>query len=479
MSILTKRDIPAAIVVLVSAILFVVLASMSEGSYGGADSFMHYLIARYAFSNPELLLDHWGKPIFTLLAAPFAQFGFIGVRIFNISCGLLASVLAYQSAKKIGLKYPLIAMILSLYATLGLPVYLSGLTEPLFALVLIASIYFWLCEKYLLSAFIISWIILVRTEGFLFIPLYVMGLIVLKKFKAIPLLFLGSLVYSTAGWIALDDFFWIFNGSPYGSEPIYGKGDIFHFWNYRNETFGAVYIILFLIGLAGFIFHFFNQKYSIKSVINWLLLIGCFIGYFSAHSVVWALGTGSSAGLTRVMIGIIPVGSVVAASALEILNAIPKLREYQQVITLPIALIIAGFQLYPITQGGSHLSIPSKWGVEEQELQKAADYIKANDYTENYIVYYNPIIAFLLDLNPFTVDHSKEKVYRALMPEYKLEKGTILVYDNHFGPGEGALPEDVLEQSSHFKLLTKYETESAHKGSDGVSYHVSIYEKID
>src|ERR1700751_4484090 len=69
-------------------IYFSTLAYLSKGSHGGGDCYAHYKIAHYAFKYPRLFLDLWGKPVFTLLSSPFAQFGFIGIKIFNILCAL-------------------------------------------------------------------------------------------------------------------------------------------------------------------------------------------------------------------------------------------------------------------------------------------------------------------------------------------------------------------------------------------------------
>ncbi|MFN7690454.1 MAG: hypothetical protein ACK5QU_05180, partial [Bacteroidota bacterium] len=62
------------------------LILMSQGTYDPGDGVQHYLIAKYALHHPHLLLDHWGKPIYTLLCMPFAQFGFIGSNIFHLLC---------------------------------------------------------------------------------------------------------------------------------------------------------------------------------------------------------------------------------------------------------------------------------------------------------------------------------------------------------------------------------------------------------
>ncbi len=57
-----------------------------NGTGNEADSINHFLYAHYAPPHPELYLNHWAKPLFTLLASPFAQFGFIGIKLFNILC---------------------------------------------------------------------------------------------------------------------------------------------------------------------------------------------------------------------------------------------------------------------------------------------------------------------------------------------------------------------------------------------------------
>ena len=58
---------------------FIILAFLSEGSVGGADDISHFKLSRYAFKHPEFFLDSWGKHLFTILMAPFAQFGYNGV----------------------------------------------------------------------------------------------------------------------------------------------------------------------------------------------------------------------------------------------------------------------------------------------------------------------------------------------------------------------------------------------------------------
>jgi hypothetical protein len=66
------------------SILLLALVYTSTDGYGGADSFQHYMISCYSWKHPHLLLDHWGKPIFTLLSSPFSQVGYKGLLLFNV-----------------------------------------------------------------------------------------------------------------------------------------------------------------------------------------------------------------------------------------------------------------------------------------------------------------------------------------------------------------------------------------------------------
>lgn len=449
----------------------------SEGSYGGADSFMHYYFARYAWQQPALLLDHWGKPLFTLLSSPFAVFGFNGIRIFNVLCGLSGAWLAFSTSRKLGMKYPTLAGVLALTATLAPVVWLSGLTEPLFGLLLVLAIYLGANQKWMLSAIVISFIPMVRTEGLIFLPLWFVGLTLLKQYKAIPLTLAGIIIYSVIGGIAGLGFDWIWASSPYGSAPVYGSGELLHFWNYREETFGNWYIFFFFLGL-GFLLSQWKLFKSVNPIgITWGLTLTSVIGYFAAHSVVWHLGTGSSAGLTRVMVGIIPAGAVVASSGLELIGLIPNKKI--RYAAWPLIAIAGLMQFKGAISGAGHLSIPTKWGVEERALQEVVDYLHGDGLTDEYVVYYNPIIAFTLDLNPFTTDGSREKVPNPNAPESELPVGALVIYDNHFGPNEGNLPQHRLANNPAFTELISVPASEEHRMPNGELYRVTVYQKKD
>jgi len=60
----------------------------TTNSYGGGDNISHYFGSHWGWKHPAYLFNHWHKPVFTILSSPFAQFGFNGLRIYNLIIGL-------------------------------------------------------------------------------------------------------------------------------------------------------------------------------------------------------------------------------------------------------------------------------------------------------------------------------------------------------------------------------------------------------
>ena len=147
-----------------------------EWTSGGGDTYTHYLIAKYAFKHPEHFLDHWGKPIFTLFAAPFAQFGLKGVEAMNILSGIGAGIFAALTAKELGYKYSFLAVALTVFAPVMYMGIYSGLTEPISSLILVAGVYFYSRKKYIGGSVILSFLILCRTELFIYFPIFILFL---------------------------------------------------------------------------------------------------------------------------------------------------------------------------------------------------------------------------------------------------------------------------------------------------------------
>jgi len=117
--ILNQNKIEHYLVVIVCIILstfLMLLASQSIGLSGGSDSYGHYLIAKNIWNHPSLFLDQSGKPLYNLIASPFAQFGINGVICLNILCLIISGLLVYKIIPKINLKFAFLGFLLTVFS---------------------------------------------------------------------------------------------------------------------------------------------------------------------------------------------------------------------------------------------------------------------------------------------------------------------------------------------------------------------------
>lgn len=87
--------------VLFSTILVIFLYTVftTTNNFGGADHFQHFNLAYWGWKYPDMLFNHWGKPVYTLISSPFAQFGINGSRVFNVLIGMLTTFLTWKLAR--------------------------------------------------------------------------------------------------------------------------------------------------------------------------------------------------------------------------------------------------------------------------------------------------------------------------------------------------------------------------------------------
>lgn len=77
------KNLPLYFFILVYTIIAAFTLYYFNGTGDSGDSIHHYLFAKYAPIHPSLFFNHWAKPLYVLIFSPFAQFGFIGVKILN------------------------------------------------------------------------------------------------------------------------------------------------------------------------------------------------------------------------------------------------------------------------------------------------------------------------------------------------------------------------------------------------------------
>ncbi|MBN2213178.1 MAG: hypothetical protein JW723_02950 [Bacteroidales bacterium] len=454
-------------------IFFLTLLILSEGYYGGGDNISHFKFARAAFHRPEFFLDHWAKPVFTLLTAPFAQFGLIGVQVFNLITGVLSAWICYLVSKELKLSYSPVSMIILFFIPVYSIIVISGMTEVLFGFVSILCVYLFLKEKYVLASVILSFLPMVRTEGIVIIPIFALVLLIKRKYYYLPLLLAGFVLYSIIGYFYYKDIFWLITRMPYrGAVDIYGKGSFMYYFHAAHLIFGNVVNFLVILGILHIIISLVTRKE--KSLNTLLLVVTPFVIYFMAHVVMWWSGVGNSIGEHRYMVAIAPFAAILCLGGINFLIRLIPPFKYKKYVDL---LMIVIFLFFIIPLPFKLHNLPVKLRGTQKVVKECSDWIKENGLDSRKIYLYEPDFFYFLNLDAFNETECHEFVHDVDNPGYKIEKGAIVIWDAHFSP-ICKLPLEKMQQSKDFRQLKDFSPEAPFKIFNR-DYHVVVFEKIE
>lgn len=310
---MSKRQLFLLHLPFLGALLYLAINYDSVGGHG--DTLMHYFLVEQAAREPIYFFDLWGKPFFTLFAFPFAQFGFVGIKIFNALCGTGAVFLSALAAKKLGHKHYWLIPFLAFIAP-AFPFYLmTGLTEPFSALVLMGSVVLLLNKKPLPAYLLASFLPFCRSEAQVLLVIFLIYGLLQKHYRYLPLLLAGTVIYALVGSYWRGSIFWISEEVYRAGPSAYGQGTWMHFVDRIFIMTALPSFVLLCLGLLRAGIKFFKSKaFRLKEV--WLIH-AMFLAIFMAHATVWALGIYASAGLERVLILVFPMMWVIMLDGLN------------------------------------------------------------------------------------------------------------------------------------------------------------------
>lgn len=434
------------------------------------DGILHYSISKQSLKDPLYLLDHWGKPLYTLMASPFAQLGFKWYVVFNIlvfaaTCFVVFVLLKHLKAG--WFYYTLFPLLL-----VAVPDYsycvLGGMTEPFFGLLLVLLIYFSIRNNWLVFAIIASFTPFARSEGMLVVVAAFGLMLWLRQWKYLPLLLTGFLIYAVAGWIILDKFWWYFSENPYPPDSIYGSGPWYHYIVSWANHFGVITLILLPVGLLGC--NILSKKRAIPHfTLVFLFGIGIYLGIVVIHSYFWAFGLRGAAGLTRIATLGLPAILLFVVIGCEYVTR--ELGRIPHLIggTILILLFVKEFPELPY---------PLKPNPFEDILIQAADYVDEH-YDDEPIYYYHPLLAWRMNVGMKETHTRYEQLCFGNNKDilYNATPGGILIRDPQFGPVEHGLKLDFMAQfPEKFRLIKTIRANAPYSVYTGEPAEVKIYE---
>ncbi len=466
----------APIVMGIIAMIIIVLQVLSTGVSGETDSVFHYQLARYAFKYPEFFLSHWGKPLFTILISPFAQLGYTGALAFNMICGMLSGWFAYLIARRLGYKHAWAAIIFTVFTPLYLFNMYSSLTEILFSLVLIISIYLFISKRFIFSAIIISLIPFARTEGVMFVALFLLALLWMKQYKALPFLLTGFLVFSLAGVPLYHDFFWFITKMPYStaSAALYGSGSFWTYFSQMDYILNYPLLILIITGLVIIILGLgkgFKNLRDIKYATLYFLIIPGIFGFLLAQSFLWWRGLGILASM-RFMSCILPLCAILAVTGFE--GVMQKARSIRIFYILLGVWIIGMVVIKPF----SYKVLPNKTGINFAVMEQLTNWLKTSPYATHRTLYTDPMFPFYMNVDPFDSEKNcKVYSYENINPASKMKDGDLLIWDTQFAGYEGHLPLNELMSNDSLRLLNIFTPIEHFTVIGGQDYQLAVFMK--
>ena len=443
----------ARVLLALGVLVSVSFVFITQNTYDTGDSILHYLFARFAPHHSLNLLDNWAKPLLTLLLMGPAQLGLRGVML--CQCGLVAASawLSYRVAERLQIPYAALAILLCYTAPDYFRIQFSGLTEPLFGLLLIGGVALLVQGRPGWSAALVSWLPFVRSEGFILLGLWVVCLAWQRQWRALPLLLLGYLVYSAVGAVVLGEPGWVFGRNSYPTISPYGRGSWKTFIVALLYLMGWVMTILVALG-GGQLLGRLPQKATWRNPLfpaELLLVYGVIAVFVTAHTLFWVFGLFGSAGMTRVLTVLTPLLAIVALRGLSWLLLLGRTALAQQRIAGGIAALAFVFLFTGLRmemRWNRDFGQPGDLALIEQATRW---YRQQPDLAQRLVIMQHPAVVEALDIDIFAYEGRPPTAAFGRPQMSKLSPGTVVFWDGWFSPVEGGLPLDSLANNPHFR----------------------------
>jgi hypothetical protein len=456
------RWILIVILLLLPAVLQCLFLFTAESVIDPGDQVNHYQLARFSWKHPHLLLDMWGKPLFTLIAAPFAKAGIKGIMGMNILLAAGMGFFAWKTADKLKLPMPWLAIPLTGLNPELFRNVITGYTETLFAFLLILILYLIVSRKYLLAAILISFLPFSRPEAWLVMPLLAVLFAVRGQWKWIPFFAAGTLLYSCIGYFHFKDFLWVFHKNPYNFDnDLYGSGPWNHFIVTHRKTWGRILTLGSIAGLAALPLYLFRVlKPQIEYIAEEILVVaGASLTILTAHSVMWYLGSYGSAGYVRVLTCFAPFCALLTLRGFSVAKPLlSRIKPMQQKIMYAgITVFVA---LWMSRTGFNAQEFPIVTYAGEKATLEFADRVRPEVENAPQVFYFHPYLGYLLDRDPD--NYAAGGLLWGLnrqQPALENPSGTLILWDSKFSSVEIGLPLEVLFESNHLSYLYKYAPE--------------------
>ena len=446
------RYLPAMLFAFLASLVVVVVRLMGDGQPEIGDGALHYAQARWSWEHPWLFFEHWGKPLFILLASPFAQFGYPYVSVFNalVAFATLVAInsLVVDKARWVAFFVPALLLTAPQYLYTAV----SGMTEPLFGLLTVAAVALALRGHVAWALAILSFGPVSRPEFVAVMPILVLWTLWKRQYAALPWALFGFVVFSLAGWPVHGDPFWIVTKDPYVGNTYYDqRGNALYFVERTTEILGIPFLCMLAASLVASLVFIARDVPGRQRHLEVLFL--CFVpilGIWAIHSFVYWKGGVGSIGLLRVFATAVPLAVLFMA---YVLSQVAR-RTSGSVIKWALPALTPFYVFWAVREVPARVPMPAVMVPEQRQLDLAAEAVKAHRKHGAVVIYMHPYFGAAAGLDIW--DPKDAQAFSTLPPGpvgSSLKEGDLVQWDSHFGPNELDVPFERLISDSTLAVV--------------------------
>ncbi|MFT3885215.1 MAG: hypothetical protein QM724_07235 [Flavobacteriales bacterium] len=459
------------------AALVVVVRTLSPGVPDSGDGVAHYMHARYFWQEPEAALSQWAKPIFSMLASPFAQLGLWGMAAFGAVCAIAtcATIMAFldeQRSRQWRWAVPVLLFFVPVYV---MPV-LSGLTEPLFGLASVLVVFFLWRKRYVATMVLMGCLPFVRPEYAAFAPFILAWVVWRRAWRALPWGLLAVIIYSLASWVLLGRPLAFFLDHIYVGNDLYGRGDGWLFCDNIDAMYGLPFkrAVVVAAALWGVLLWRDRERRVQHLFLGTCTLLPA-IGIFALHSYAWWHGGMASFGLLRVIATTVPLLVLFVVYMLAHTWAFFLPEGKWGPWAVAGLVLVYGNTAYHELRHRQILPVPDD--DLQRTVREAAAYINAHREPGEKIIYLHPYLGALCDRDPWDPDSARSLFGTGSLTEMHIHHGDWVAWDAHFAANEGGLELDLLLNDPRFRPVAEFTPPHEIKTLGGRPYSIHLFQR--
>lgn len=313
-----KSDWPAFVWLAAFAASGVALALIYPDSYQ-QDGGTHFLFARDVWWNHALLVDVWGRPLFTAVYALPALAGYLPAKLFTVAVSVAAAWQCWRWARDEGMVRSELAIPFFALQPSVMLLAPETMTEPLFALVLVIALRLHRGGRIGAGMAVASLLPLARPEGFFVCLLWGVWTLadgrlrhsLWSRTRMLPILASGVAAWWLVALIITHDPGFIIHNWPHNWSPTgatYGTAPWLEYWQMRYEIVAKQFAVPFAAGLVVLL-----VQRRVATATSLVLML------FALHSVLRHYGMFGSAGYPRYFVCVAPAIALITLAGWNVI----------------------------------------------------------------------------------------------------------------------------------------------------------------